>query len=116
MKLIATTAVGAIALGFSTFSANAATTAVGNALQTTGNTAAEAGRGLLSAPTRIANVANDELPMIQQGVQEFGLSGFIDWTDDTSYAASLTYAWFITDCFQFGFQFGVSGVNSDANL
>ncbi len=116
MKNTVSTAAGIVAVALSTLSANAASTAVGGALETTGNTAAEAGRGLLNAPSRIANVRNDELPMIAAGVQEFGLSGYIDWTDTTSYATQLTYAWFITDCFQFGLRAGVTGTNSDANI
>ncbi|MGD9419875.1 MAG: hypothetical protein Q7R22_013130 [Verrucomicrobiota bacterium JB025] len=71
---------------------------------------------MLQAPSRLANVRNDEMPMIAAGVQEIGLSGSFDWTDDTVYNTNLSYGWFLNDCWLFGFKVGVSGVNSDANV
>lgn len=73
-------------------------------------------RACSTCPGRIASVRNDDLPMIAKGVQELGLSGSFDWSDDTVYTTNLTYGWFLTDCWLFGIKTGVAGVNSDVSV
>jgi len=80
-----------------------------------------AGAGTSFAASTISDmtgvkITNDDLPMIASGVQEFGLSGNLNWTNDTTYALDLSYGRFVTDCILAGVKGGVIGENSDADF
>ncbi len=109
--LIASAASGALALS----AANAATTAAGSGLNSTDDSIEMQGPGVVSQDVALG-VATEELPIIAQGVTEFGLSGYLDWTDDTTYATSVSYGYFVNDCWLLGVKLGLSGINSDVNF
>lgn len=79
-------------------SAFAATTSGKDGLQSSGGYAAPTGN----------------LPIIATGVQEFGLSGYLNWEDTTRYALSVSYGRFFSDNWLLGGRVGVDGQNSDA--
>lgn len=66
--------------------------------------------------TTMGNVATDELPIISKGVVEFGLNGYLDWTDDVNYATTVSYGRFVTDNWLLGARLGLTGVNSNVNF
>ena len=78
--------------------------------------AADTGRGLLAAPKNLLNINDGSLPDLSQGVQEFGLSGNVNFADDIAYNVDLTYGYFFKDNWQVGFGLGVQGEDSDFNL
>jgi len=55
----------------------------------------------------------DGLPMLAPGVQELGLSGRLNWDDDTLYNFNISYGRFLTSNWLVGARAGVSGVNSN---
>ena len=87
-----------------------ALTASKGGLQTTQDTAATETR------TSLGGVATDELPGISKGVVEFGLSGYLDWTDATTYATNISYGRFVTDNWLLGARIGLTGRNSNVNF
>lgn len=54
------------------------------------------------------------LPMLAPGVQELGVSGFLNWEDKATYALQLSYGRFVTSNWMVGGQIGIDGQNSDA--
>jgi hypothetical protein len=54
------------------------------------------------------------LPMLAPGVQELGVSGFLNWEDTTTYALHLSYGRFVTNNWMVGGKVGIDGQNSDA--
>lgn len=95
--------------------ANGAITASEDGLRPTDDSIAMQGPGVVKQDVALG-VATDELPIIAQGVTEFGLSGYLDWTDDTTYATSVSYGYFVNDCWLLGVKLGLSGINSDVNF
>ena len=93
-KLVALTVAGLVSTG----AASAATTYSKGGMQTTDN---------YTSP-------QSNLPMLAPGVQELGLSGFLNWDDDTVYALNISYGRFVTSNWLLGGQVGIDGVNSDA--
>jgi hypothetical protein len=69
-----------------------------------------------STPSSGGGIRNDDLPMLAKGVQEFGLSGKLNWDDETEYALDLSYGLFVTDGLLLGVKGGVIGENSDASF
>ena len=57
-----------------------------------------------------------ELPDLSAGTRELGVSGNLDWTNDTSYNLNVTYAWFTQDAWEVGGKVGLSGVEDDYNF
>ena len=66
--------------------------------------------------TSLGGVATDELPIISKGVVEFGLSGYLDWTDATTYSTNISYGRFVTDNWLLGAKIGLTGRNSNVNF
>lgn len=66
--------------------------------------------------TSAFDVSDDLPPMLSQGTREFGVSGFLNWADDTAYNLNLTYGWFVRDRWEVGFNGGVQGVDSDLSF
>jgi hypothetical protein len=54
------------------------------------------------------------MPMIATGVQEFGLSGRLNWQNETVYNLNVSYGRFVTDNILAGGRAGIDGVNSRA--
>lgn len=71
--------------------------------------------GKLSETTGVS-IRNNDLPMLAKGVQEFGLSGKLNWEAETEYALDLSYGRFVTDGLLVGVKGGVFGENSDASF
>lgn len=59
---------------------------------------------------------SSDLPMLAPGVQELGLSGFLNWEDETRYALNVSYGRFVTSNWLLGGQIGIDGQNSDAGM
>ena len=78
--------------------------------------AADTGRGLLAAPKNLLSINDGSLPNLSKGVQEFGISGNINFADDIAYNVDLSYGYFFKDNWQIGFGLGVQGEDSDFNL
>ncbi|MGJ8696351.1 MAG: hypothetical protein ACSHYF_08525 [Verrucomicrobiaceae bacterium] len=74
------------------------------------------GKKMLRTPGRVLNVGDGMLPMLSEGTQEFGVSGNVNYADDVAYNLNLSYGWFIKDRWEFGFNAGVQGVESDINF
>lgn len=55
----------------------------------------------------------DGLPMLAAGVQEFGLSGRLNWEDNTAYNFNISYGRFLTENWLVGVQAGITGINSN---
>lgn len=53
------------------------------------------------------------LPILAPGVQELGLSGRLNWEDDTAYNFDISYGRFVTANWMLGVSGGITGVNSD---
>lgn len=66
--------------------------------------------------TLLGGIATDELPIISKGVVEFGLSGYLDWSDATTYATNISYGRFVTDNWLLGAKIGLTGRNSNVNF
>jgi hypothetical protein len=64
----------------------------------------------------LGGIATDELPVIERGVVEFGLSGYLDWTDDVAYATNISYGRFVTDNWLLGAKLGLIGRNSELDF
>ncbi|MBK1883370.1 hypothetical protein JIN85_13160 [Luteolibacter pohnpeiensis] len=62
------------------------------------------------------HLSNDELPDLSKGVQEFGLSGNLNWDTSTKYALDLSYGRFVAQGWMVGVKGGVIGENSDASF
>lgn len=62
------------------------------------------------------HLSNNDLPNLSAGVQEFGLSGNLNWDSSTKYALDLSYGRFVTDGLLVGVKGGVIGENSDASF
>jgi hypothetical protein len=77
---------------------------------------ADTGRGLVAAPKQMFSMSDGTLPNLSVGVQEFGLSGNLDYADDVAYNLNLSYGYFFKENWQIGFNTNVSGVESDASL
>ena len=77
---------------------------------------ADTGRGLLAATKNLLNINDGSLPNLSKGVQEFGLGGNINFSDDIAYNVDLSYGYFFKDNWQVGFGLGVQGEDSDFNL
>lgn len=72
---------------------------------------------VLTTPVRMFGNVGDQLPpMLSEGTQEFGISGNVNFADDIAYNLNLSYGWFLKDNWEFGFQLGVQGVESDVNF
>lgn len=80
------------------------------------NAAAISNLGNKLSETTGVSIRNDDLPMLSKGVQEFGLSGKLNWEDETEYALDLSYGRFVTDGLLLGVKGGVFGENSDASF
>jgi hypothetical protein len=63
--------------------------------------------------TTTSDNRSDELPMLAKGVQELGLSGRLNWEDDTVYAFDISYGRFLTPNWLLGGEAGISGVDGD---
>jgi hypothetical protein len=59
------------------------------------------------------NRYDNELPMLATGVQELGLSGRLNWEDDTAYNFDISYGRFFSPNWLLGVEAGISGINSD---
>ncbi|MFT4175065.1 MAG: outer membrane beta-barrel protein [Luteolibacter sp.] len=59
-------------------------------------------------------VTDTGLPMIARGVQEIGLSGYLNWETNTNYALNFSYGRFFTDNWLLGARAGIDGQNSNA--
>jgi hypothetical protein len=77
---------------------------------------ADTGRGLVAAPGQMMKMNDGTLPNLSIGVQEFGLSGNIDYADDIAYNLNLSYGYFFKENWQIGFTTSVQGEESDANF
>ena len=77
---------------------------------------ADTGRGLLAAPGQMLKMNDGTLPNLSVGVQEFGLSGNVDYADDIAYNLNLSYGYFFKENWQIGFTASVQGEESDANF
>lgn len=97
-------------------SVHAATTSSSAGLRPSDDSMPMTGPGLVTEKVALPGVATGELPIIARGVSEFGLSGYLDWTDTTTYAANFSYGYFVNDCWLLGFRVGLSGVNSNVNF
>ena len=51
--------------------------------------------------------------MLATGVQELGLSGRLNWEDDTAYKFDMSYGRFFSPNWLLGVEAGISGINSD---
>lgn len=96
--------------------AQAAVTATDGQLSSDTASIERPGPGHVKQQTALGGIATDELPVIRQGVTEFGLSGFLDWDDDTDYALNLSYGYFVNDCWMLGVRLGTRGTNSDIDV
>lgn len=74
------------------------------------------GKSLLAAPGQMLKMNDGSLPNLSVGVQEFGLSGNVDYADDIAYNLNLSYGYFFKENWQIGFIASVAGVESDANF
>lgn len=77
---------------------------------------ADTGRGLMAAPGQMLKMNDGTLPNLSVGVQEFGLSGNVDYADDIAYNLNLSYGYFFKENWQVGFNAAVQGEDSDANF
>ena len=98
---ITTTTLGAIAVAglISTGAVSAATTSSKGGMEMTS--------------TSQTSVFDENLPMIDTGVQELGLSGRLNWEDNTDYTFDISYGKFVTPNWLVGVNAGITGVNSD---
>lgn len=64
----------------------------------------------------LGGMATDGLPAIRKGAVEFGFNGYLDWSNDTNYAADLKYGRYVTDNWLLGAQIGFTGVESNVNF
>lgn len=55
----------------------------------------------------------DNLPMLDKGVKELGLSGKLNWEEDTVYSFDISYGQFFTPNWLLGVEAGISGVDGD---
>lgn len=114
-----TTIFSAVALSLSMAAANAEDQAVaatiGQTAGAVGSGFADAGRGLVNAPVKLFKMGDDSLPDLSVGVNEFGVSGALNWADDVIYNMDLTYGYFFRENWEIGFKASVSGVESDAS-
>jgi hypothetical protein len=63
--------------------------------------------------TTTSDNRSDGLPMLAKGVQELGLSGRLNWEEDTVYAFDVSYGYFLTQNWLLGGEAGISGVDGD---
>ncbi len=77
---------------------------------------ANVGKNLLSSPGKMLKIGDNSLPNLSAGVQEFGLSGNLDFADDLAYNLNVSYGHFFKDNWQIGFTASLQGENSDANI
>jgi hypothetical protein len=84
----------------------------GNAAHT-GGSGDSLGKKLLSTPGRAFGVGDQLPPMLSEGTQEFGISGNVNFADDAAYNLNLSYGWFLKDNWEFGFNLGLQGEESD---
>lgn len=83
-------------------------------LMTTGAVSAQSKGGMEMAPsTPQSSVYNDNLPMLDTGVQELSLGGHLNWEDSTDYSFDVSYGRFVTPNWLLGASAGIAGVNSD---
>ncbi len=61
-------------------------------------------------------VGSSEMPMIATGVKEFGITGSLNWTNDTLYNFGFSYGQFMTDEILAGVRASIGGVNSNLNF
>ncbi len=115
-RLIVTAISLAAAAPLALSQAGAATSSTNGEMSSSTGAIGEAGQGLTHLPSRLGQIRNSELPILALGVQELGLSGSFDWSNDTVYRTDLTYGWFVSDCWLFGIKTGLSGVNSDVSV
>lgn len=59
------------------------------------------------------NQGDNGMPMLATGVQELGLSGRLNWEDETSYNFDMSYGRFFSPNWLLGVEAGISGINSD---
>jgi len=71
---------------------------------------------ILSTPGRALGIGDGLPPLLSEGTQEFGIAGNINFADDLAYNLDLSYGWFLKDNWEFGFQLGLQGVDSDLNF
>jgi len=71
---------------------------------------------ILSTPGRALGIGDGLPPLLSEGTQEFGIAGNINFADDLAYNLDLSYGWFLKDNWEFGFQIGLQGVDSDLNF
>jgi hypothetical protein len=55
----------------------------------------------------------DNLPMLATGVHELGMSGKLNWDEDTIYSFDVSYGRFVTPNWLLGGEAGITGVDSD---
>ena len=60
-----------------------------------------------------SSFTGDGLPMLAPGVQELGLSGRLNWEDNTDYSFDISYGRFVTANWLLGANAGITGINSD---
>lgn len=111
-KSLLTIGAVASALTLPTFAANSVTDGARALAQGTADT----GKTIFKAPTKMLKMGDNALPNLSAGVQEFGLSGNVDYADDIKYNLNLSYGYFFRDNWQVGFTTNVSGVESDASF
>jgi hypothetical protein len=63
--------------------------------------------------TADTNHRSDGLPMLDTGVKELGLSGKLNWEEDTVYSFDISYGRFFTPNWLLGGEAGISGIDGE---
>ncbi len=72
--------------------------------------------GSLTTTDNSSSRSDSGLPMLDTGVQELGLSGRLNWEEDTVYSFDISYGRFFTPNWLFGGEAGISGIDGDVDL
>ena len=91
----------AIACIIGVSSATAGTTVAMDGTMTTTSSKSQTGNGL---------------PMLDTGVQELGLSGKLNWDEDTAYSFDISYGRFCSSNWLLGVEGGITGIDSDVDF
>lgn len=94
---------------------HAVSATLGETAGAVGSGVVQAGSNLASLPGRMLRVGNEDRPNLVAGTQELGVSGHINFTDDTIYNLDLSYGYFFSPCWEVGFTANVYG-DGDFNM